>query len=70
MSCDNIEQLRKERYRLFDENFHCKTDNPQEILNFCQKLRDITNIQTCNYSGSLYEYFPRVCRSVLDKDEM
>ena len=65
-----IEQLRRDRCRLFDENYICKTKNRQEVINFCNELKEITNIQTCGYDGSRYEYFPQVCRSALYYDEM
>lgn len=59
-----------ERNILFDENFNCKSDDVNRIIEFCDILRSKTGIQVCNCLGMRYEYLPQVYNSVVKLIEM
>lgn len=60
--------LKEERELLFDENFNCKSNDVEALVHFCDRLKKITGIQTCNNLGMMYEYLPEVYEGVKDKD--
>lgn len=57
--------LQEEKELLFDENFNCITTDTEQIIHFCNRLKKITGIHTCNHLGMMYEYLPIVYRSAL-----
>ena len=59
-----------ERHTLFDENFNCKSNDVNRIIEFCNTLRSRTGIQVCNCLGMRYEYLPQVYNSVAKLHEM
>lgn len=61
--------LVEERECLFDENFKCKTDNYEDIIHFCKRLKEISGIQTCNHLGMMYEYLPEVYAGIIAKQK-
>lgn len=50
---------------LFNENFSIKTDNVEDVKDFCKELTDITGVQCCNAFGYTNELLPRVYYSAL-----
>ena len=67
--------IREEKESLFDENFNCiVTDpekivtDPEKIIHFCNRLKAITGIHTCNHLGMTYEYLPIVYESALTEE--
>jgi len=61
--------LREEKESLFDENFNCLTRDTDKIIHFCNRLKQITGIHTCNHLGMMYEYLPIVYRSALLEED-
>ena len=62
--------LREEKEFVFDENFNCHPGvTTKDIIHFCNRLKTITGIQTCNHLGMLYEYLPQVYRGALKEVE-
>ena len=59
-----------ERNLLFDENFKYKSTDSIKMVRFCNELKRITGIQTCNCFGMMYEYLPEVYESALKHYEM
>jgi hypothetical protein len=56
--------------QLFDENFNSITTDVEEIISFCDILRNKTGVQVCNCFGMMYEYLPQVYNSVVKLNEM
>lgn len=58
--------LVEEKERLFDDDFNCKTDNVDEVVNFCDELTKESKILCCTKSGKLYEHLPNVYISMVN----
>lgn len=65
-----LEELEKKKSTLFDDSFNHKSDNADDVKDFCKALRDETGVQVCNNAGGTYEYLPQVYRSVVKKCEV
>ena len=50
---------------LFDEDFSVKSDNIDDIKDFCKFLTDITGIQCCTSFGYITEMQHKVYNSVI-----
>ncbi len=57
--------LKEEKESLFDNDFNYKTTDVTAIIHFCDRLKSITGIRTCNHLGMIYEYLPIVYKSAL-----
>lgn len=57
--------LKEEKESLFDNDFNYKTTDVKAIIHFCDRLKSITGIHTCNHLGMTYEYLPTVYKSAL-----
>jgi hypothetical protein len=55
---------------LFDENFKCKTDNIEDVKEFCDVLTDVTGVQVCTNNGQMYEYLPNAYISAVNANEV
>ena len=51
---------------LFNEDFSIKTDNIEDLKEFCRFLTDVTGVQICTAFGYVNELLPRVYTSVLN----
>ena len=61
--------LREEKESLFDDNFKCIVTEPEKVIHFCNRLKKITGIHTCNHLGMTYEYLPVVYQSALMEEK-
>ena len=62
--------LQEEKERIFDADFNCKdTATVEDVLHFCNRLKTITGIQTCNHLGMRYEYLPQVYSGALEASQ-
>lgn len=59
--------IQEEKESIFDENFNCLTTDADKVIHFCERLKKITGIHTCNHLGMTYEYLPIVYRSALQE---
>ena len=60
----------REMNKVFDDDYKCKTDNINELLNCCNLITEQTKIQICTPKGQMYEYLPKVCKSVVKMSEV
>ena len=59
--------IQEEKELLFDDNFECREKvTAEDIIHFCDRLKEITGIQTCNASGMRYEYLPKVYQGAIE----
>ena len=59
-------ELMDTREILFNEDFSIKTDNIEDVKEFCSYLTSITGVQCCTYFGYTNELLPSIYESVLN----
>ena len=60
------EELKKQREKLFNDDFTIKENNIDEIIEFCKELTNIIGIQACNSFGYVNEYISKLYYSALN----